>query len=448
MAVGERPAPSGEIRFERKSPLLQLALVTGGAITFLGGAAFLLAIVLSGGAGSALDALTLLFMVAGFAFFGLLLASGAYVALRGGLSRTALAVGPQGIWMPGLERLAWDDIAEVRLESYVAPVGGENATAAGRPLTANYRRLGIVPRDSSIAARRPGVERMGWGLMRAYYRFAAPLVRRQPIEFAPFGVSDLDLAVPLELVVDAIRPYHAVVGVSDQQASAPAGEEEVSSAAAALPPDAFTTVHVGGRDIVIPRAEPRTPSDALVPDVPAHSAIEPTTEAASATDGRSASIRRRYLSALSMPRGPSTAPPVMPLWASSTFLAFGLIAVWVTVAGLPGSGALPFGLFGLLFGGIGGYFAWRAVRTAWLRRRLSQTGVTTNAEVIGLVNRHVQVNDVEMWVVHYGYQVPGGTRVGVSPSMPYAQASAWSPGDTVRIAYDPNDPGMSMWLAR
>jgi hypothetical protein len=56
------------------------------------------------------------------------------------------------------------------------------------------------------------------------------------------------------------------------------------------------------------------------------------------------------------------------------------------------------------------------------------------------------VNGVEMWVVHYGYQASGGPRVGESPSMPYAAASAWSPGDTVRIAYDPNDPGMNMWL--
>jgi hypothetical protein len=420
--VADRPRL---IRFERRGSPLQIVGIGGGALAFLGASAFLLTVAV--GAQSLFDSLPLLLMVVVFGFFGLLMAAGAIAALRGARTRTAIAVGPDGIWLPQLGHLGWSDVAEVRLESFAGPAGGDDAA----PRTATYRRLGIVPKDPTLAARRTASERLGWGLASAYYRFAAPRIGRRPIDFAPFGVSDDDLAAPLDVLVETIRPYHAVVGVRD---------DVTASTPAESPAQGTRTVHIGGRDIEIGVPEPSMGSS----DAPEPS---PDGSAETAADSLAEGRRRKYLlAAATLPRATSTAPPVMPMWASAVFLAVGIVTVWVALASPAANDLFPLALFALVFGGIGAYFMWRALRSAWLRRRLRNVGATANAEVIGIVNTHVQVNDVEMWVVHYGYQAPGGPRVGVSPSMPYAQASLWAPGDIVRVAYDPSNPGLSMWL--
>jgi uncharacterized protein DUF3592 len=201
------------------------------------------------------------------------------------------------------------------------------------------------------------------------------------------------------------------------------------------------TVHIGGRDIEI-----ETRESALGP---AGAGTISQIEAPMAVDPQAEARRSQYLvAAASTPRAPSTAPPVMPWFFSSIFLVIGLTPlVIVLFGGLDSSGeAFAFIGVGLIFASIGAYFLWRAIRSAWLRRYLRENGVTADAQVIELVNTHVRINKVEMWVVHYGFQAPGGPRVGISPSMSYADATSWSPGDVVRVAYDPSNPSLSMWL--
>jgi hypothetical protein len=218
-------------------------------------------------------------------------------------------------------------------------------------------------------------------------------------------------------------------------------DEASAAAPSGSPRRSVRTVHIGGRDIEI-----ETREGALGP---AGAGTIGQMDAPTAADPQAEARRSRYIvAAASAPRAPSTAPPVMPWFFSSIFLVIGLTPLVIALFGGFGASGDAFILVGvgLIFAAIGVYFLWRAIQSAWLRRLLRKNGVTADAEVIALVNTHVRINDVEMWVVHYGYQAPGGPRVGNSPSMPYAEATSWSPGDVVRVAYDPSNPSLSMWL--
>jgi hypothetical protein len=146
-------------------------------------------------------------------FFALLLAVGTVDGIRRSGERTALIVGPDGIWTPDLGPLLWSDVAQLRLESYVAP-HGEGAT--------RMRRLGIVPVPRATVPT-SGAATLGRGLASAYYNAVG---RVQPglglgiDHLAPFGIEAYELDVPLEEVLERVREFRPEVIGSERSGKA------------------------------------------------------------------------------------------------------------------------------------------------------------------------------------------------------------------------------------
>ena len=84
------------------------------------------------------------------AFFGIYLVLGGVVAVRRGLDPTAIEVGADGVWLPGLGLRPWSEFSDVRLETYRGPAGG-SGRRRGVTRVATYQRLGFVPRDPALA---------------------------------------------------------------------------------------------------------------------------------------------------------------------------------------------------------------------------------------------------------------------------------------------------------
>jgi hypothetical protein len=178
-----------------------------GAVLFLGAAVLLLtgAIVPAN-----LDPLTsIAARVMGplvFGFFGLLMAAGAPMSLRRGLRRAVLEVGPDGIWLPEMGRLAWVQIADVRVESVLGSAGEAGITT--------YRRLGIMPTDPQLTRRERS--RLVWRMVGAFTTFVRQLRPSvgaglpDPERMAPFGIYDYELGGSLDGAVAAISAYRPV----------------------------------------------------------------------------------------------------------------------------------------------------------------------------------------------------------------------------------------------
>jgi hypothetical protein len=148
------------------------------------------------------------------AFFGVFLAIASFAALRRGVSRTIFEVSPSGIWSPASGRLSWDAIAEVRLESFRTPGGGRSRG------TARHLHLGIVPKDPALAASKRS-ERAASTLTNAFLGTLgrmAPEMRLGPLDLAPFGVADYDIAGSLDLVAEAVRRYVPIVDADERRA--------------------------------------------------------------------------------------------------------------------------------------------------------------------------------------------------------------------------------------
>ncbi|HEX5591470.1 MAG TPA: DUF3592 domain-containing protein, partial [Candidatus Limnocylindrales bacterium] len=213
------PAPDafGNYRFTR-SPMRIVVDLLGapiGAIAFLGAAVFMF-----GQAGSDLT-----FAIGGlvFGFFGLLMAASAFVTVRRGVRSTVLEVGPSGIWLPEMGRLAWDAIREVRVEDTLG-AGGTARRAQG------YARLGIHPRDPALAARAPGGLARGMtGAFFGFIRLARPSVRTPDIAaLAPFGIAAYELEQPLDAAVTLVGRW---VPVLDPEGTPVAGSMPAAGAA-------------------------------------------------------------------------------------------------------------------------------------------------------------------------------------------------------------------------
>lgn len=180
-----------------------------GALLFLGAAWLMLTGTITTDSGDPFEAFFTRFIAPiFFGFFGLLMASGVPAALRRGLRRTILKVGPGGMWTPEMGALSWDEIADVRFEA----VDGFSGNHTNRIRT--YHRLGIVPRDE---ARRDAVHRgLTWRMlqfMEAVTRTVRPGSRFRSVDdLAPFGVFAYELEDLLEDVVDVIRQYREVSG--------------------------------------------------------------------------------------------------------------------------------------------------------------------------------------------------------------------------------------------
>jgi hypothetical protein len=167
-----------------------------------------------------------------FGAFGLLMAAGVPAALRRGFTRTMLRIGPDGMWTPEMGQLAWDEIADVRLEAVRGFAGGDHDESGGSftigsgtvrdsdfrepeiPM-ATYRRLGIVPRDPARAqaVRRSLAWRMTSGLLNAA-RSIRPSAQVQDLaDLAPFGVYAYDIGGSLGPAVAAVQRYREMGGL-------------------------------------------------------------------------------------------------------------------------------------------------------------------------------------------------------------------------------------------
>jgi hypothetical protein len=142
-----------------------------------------------------------------------------------------------GIWVRGMPRLAWPDVADVRTEEIVSfnglrtssgtslGVGGfeiELGKGGVTPLQEAVNdgevsarwRLGIVPRDASIVpVEGPLSGASAWAERKSAE--AAAQIGRTPIEQAPFGLYATEMDAIFEDVVAGIRRFHEVGALSD-----------------------------------------------------------------------------------------------------------------------------------------------------------------------------------------------------------------------------------------
>jgi len=202
-----------------------------------------------------------------FGFFGLLMAASAVSAARLGDDPDAIQVGPAGLWLPQMGRLAWMDITEIRLET-IRGVGSGDA-----PITKPFRRLGVVPADPS---RRPDpATRVAWGMTMGFLallRRMVPESRFGGEDPAPFGLSESEVDAPWEDVVAAVSRFAPVVDAAEARARRRAARWAAPASPGATPP--ITEGRIHELDAAFSH-EPAVPS-------PAGASILP-----SATDGTS-----------------------------------------------------------------------------------------------------------------------------------------------------------------
>lgn len=153
------------------------------------------------------------------AFFAVLLLAAGVAELRRGMDPRVAEVGADGIWLPGLGDRRWDEIAEIRLEAWTGPAGG-NRPHDHALRVATYRRLGFVPVDPSLAQGRGVAERLAAAMSGGFNRTLARAVGRDPIELAPFGVMEAELGpVTFDALVAQVRGLRPVVERAEQESA-------------------------------------------------------------------------------------------------------------------------------------------------------------------------------------------------------------------------------------
>jgi hypothetical protein len=158
-----------------------------------------------------------------------------YDIIRG--RRTLLEADSKGIWVKGMPRLAWSEVADVRTEEIVSfnalrnasratleigsfeiELGKGSVTPLQEAMQAGEvpvrRRLGIIPRDPALVPAQGVVGGMeAWA--ERHSAEAAEQIGRQAIELAPFGLYDSEMDADFEDVVAEIRKFHEVGALSD-----------------------------------------------------------------------------------------------------------------------------------------------------------------------------------------------------------------------------------------
>ena len=111
------------------------------------------------------------------------------------------------------------------------------------------------------------------------------------------------------------------------------------------------------------------------------------------------------------------------------------------------------GTLGYIFGGIGFVAAFigalvfaRSLNTAKARARIWTQGTQADATVAAVEETNVRVNRRPMWIVRYQYRDHSGqSHDGASDYISAEKAHAWKTGDRIRVRFDPQKPGMSVW---
>ncbi len=222
--AGDRAAGRGSLVLEQ-SGLQQFggaALAAFGATIFIGFALFM---------GEPLYLLV-------FGFFGLVMAAGAISAFRRGTNRTLIEVDAGGLWLPGMGRLAWSAIEEVRLEEVRGISDGELTATTG------YRRLGVVPTDPRL---RPDLAtRSAVALVRGFAAFVTreePNLRLWGHDLAPFGLSESE-TTPSEFdaAVAVVGRYMPVVDAAARRARERAPARWAANVEPSLTPAALAAI--------------------------------------------------------------------------------------------------------------------------------------------------------------------------------------------------------------
>jgi hypothetical protein len=108
---------------------------------------------------------------------------------------------------------------------------------------------------------------------------------------------------------------------------------------------------------------------------------------------------------------------------------------------------LLFGLFALVFGGIGWVLTIRGLRGVLWARRILATGVAADAKVIAVESTNVTVNRRPQARIRYSYRdAQGAAHEGQSGYLGWNEANDVGPGGAGRIRYDPARPTESVWL--
>jgi hypothetical protein len=105
---------------------------------------------------------------------------------------------------------------------------------------------------------------------------------------------------------------------------------------------------------------------------------------------------------------------------------------------------LIFGVLGLIFGGLGWTCVVVALRKIRAELFLLRTGTAIEGDITEFdFNYQVTMNGRHPQYFRYRYEADGKRHQGRSPDLPGRFAGRWNPGDSIRIVYNPRDPGQS-----
>jgi hypothetical protein len=113
---------------------------------------------------------------------------------------------------------------------------------------------------------------------------------------------------------------------------------------------------------------------------------------------------------------------------------------WLAAAVLP--------LLGSMFFAIGATLSYRSIRRARLDWRLRQRGASANGVVIEVRDRHLEINGVRQWCLHYEFDDFRGSRHTGTHDLPEDEAVEWTIGASGVVRYDPGKPTDAIWLGR
>lgn len=182
----------------------------GGPVALGAGAAFL--VVGLFGLSQAVNMPSLLMLTLFGGVIGIGLIAGGVTSMRRGFGLRVAEVGPDGLWLLGLGRVAWADLDELRIEETRANRQRDDSTQGATSPKVTSRRLAVVPRDPAMVARRPdslsrSLGRVFFGLLNAV-RSDMRFVTES--EQSPYGIGAGEIDQPFEVLVASVGRFTPV----------------------------------------------------------------------------------------------------------------------------------------------------------------------------------------------------------------------------------------------